>query len=165
MNICRRSSWCPRIAPRYWPLTWAILAAVSLGPTLIADAQAQRELPPGSPALMQPEQLVSTLKSTAKPTVFYVGPKFLYAQAHIPGAEFIGPASDNDSLDRLRKRAVGLTKNSSVVLYCGCCPWDHCPNIRPAFKELQKLGFTNVKALYLPDSFGTDWADKGYPVE
>jgi hypothetical protein len=27
------------------------------------------------------------------------------------------------------------------------------------------MGFTNVKVLYLTDNFGTDWADKGYPVE
>jgi len=114
---------------------------------------------------MRPEQLVSALKTNAKLIVLYVGPKFLYAQAHISGAEYIGPASDTDSLDRLRKRAGAIPKNLAVVLYCGCCPWDHCPNIRPAYRELQRLGFTNVKALYLADSFGTDWADKGYPVE
>jgi hypothetical protein len=27
------------------------------------------------------------------------------------------------------------------------------------------MGFTNVKALYLADNFGADWAGKGYPVE
>jgi hypothetical protein len=27
------------------------------------------------------------------------------------------------------------------------------------------MGFTNVKALYLANNFGADWADKGYPVE
>jgi hypothetical protein len=27
------------------------------------------------------------------------------------------------------------------------------------------MGFTNVKALYLADNFGADWADRGYPVE
>jgi hypothetical protein len=27
------------------------------------------------------------------------------------------------------------------------------------------MGFTNVKALYLADNFGADWAAKGYPVE
>ncbi len=129
------------------------------------DTAPQRELPPGSPALIQPEQLVAALKGSAKPAVLYVGPKFLYAQAHISGAEFIGPAADAESLDRLRKRAAALRKTSAVVLYCGCCPWEHCPNIRPAYKELQKLGFRNVKALYLADSFGTDWAEKGYPVE
>jgi len=142
-----------------------LIAVAVLAFLLPANAQSPCELPPGSPGLIQPEQLVSSIKGNAKPTVLYVGPKFLYAQAHIPGAEFIGPASDRDSLERLRKRAASLSKTSAVVLYCGCCPWDHCPNIRPAYKELQKLGFKNVKALYLADSFGTDWAEKGYATE
>jgi hypothetical protein len=25
------------------------------------------------------------------------------------------------------------------------------------------MGFTNVKALYIANNFGTDWVDKGYP--
>jgi thiosulfate/3-mercaptopyruvate sulfurtransferase len=132
---------------------------------MVATAQSPKDLAPGSAGMMQPEQLVSALQSTAKPTVLYVGPRFLYAQSHICGAEFVGPASDPQSLDHLRKRVTALPKNSQVVLYCGCCPWDHCPNIRPAYKELQKLGYTNVKVLYLPKSFGEDWAGKGYATE
>lgn len=124
------------------------------------------DLAPGSAALVQPELLLKRIKAGgANPAILYVGPRFLYAQAHIPGAELIGSPSDSQSLDKLRKRVASLEKNASIVLYCGCCPWDHCPNIRPAFKELQKLGFTNVKALYLATSFGTDWVEKGYPVE
>jgi rhodanese-related sulfurtransferase len=127
---------------------------------------APSDLPPGSAALIQPEQLAKVLQArSAKPAVLYVGPRFLYGQAHIPGAEFIGPASDSQSLERLRKRAASLPKSAAVVLYCGCCPWDHCPNIRPAYKELQKMGFKNVKALYLANSFGTNWVEKNYPVE
>jgi rhodanese-related sulfurtransferase len=126
----------------------------------------QPGLPPGSPELIQPEELLKALHSkTAKPAILYVGPRFLYAQAHIPGAEFVGAASEVESLDRLRKRVASLPKNSAIVLYCGCCPWEHCPNIRPAHNELQKMGFTNVKALYLANSFGTNWVDKGYPIE
>ena len=129
-------------------------------------AVSQADLPPGSPEVMQPEELLKALRSKAvKPAIFCVGPRFLYAQAHIPGAEFIGPAAEVESLDRLRKRVASLPKNSAVILYCGCCPWEHCPNIRPAYKELQKMGFSNVKALYLANSFGTNWVDRGYPVE
>jgi thiosulfate/3-mercaptopyruvate sulfurtransferase len=50
------------------------------------------------------------------------------------------------------------------VLYCGCCPWSHCPNVHTAYQELQALGFTSVKVLYIADDFGTDWVDKGYPT-
>jgi rhodanese-related sulfurtransferase len=124
------------------------------------------DLPPGSPELIQPEELLKTLQSkTVKPAILYVGPRFLYAQAHIPGAESVGAAGEVESLDKLRKRVASLPKNSAIVIYCGCCPWEHCPNIRPAYKELQRMGFTNVKVLYLANSFGTNWADKGYPVE
>jgi len=152
-------------------LVWMLIAAAVFA-TVVAPARsagqspATSELLPGSAELIQPRELSKALQSgSVKPTVLYVGPRFLYAQAHIRGAEFIGPASDPHSLDNLRKRVTALPRNSSIVLYCGCCPWDHCPNIRPAYKELQKAGFTAVKVLYLANSFGTDWVEKGYPFE
>jgi len=152
-------------------LVWMLIAAAVFA-TVVAPARsagqspATSELLPGSAELIQPQELSKALLSgSVKPTVLYVGPRFLYAQAHIRGAEFIGPASDPHSLDNLRKRVTALPRNSSIVLYCGCCPWEHCPNIRPAYKELQKAGFTAVKVLYLANSFGTDWVEKGYPFE
>lgn len=149
----------------------ALIAAVVLV-TIMAAAQSggqsplALELPPGSAELIQPQDLLKVFQSGAvKPTVLYVGPHFLYAQAHIRGAEFIGPASSPEPLDKLRKRVARLPKNSPIVVYCGCCPWQHCPNIRIALKELRQMGFTAVKALYIANSFGTDWVEKGYPVE
>jgi hypothetical protein len=140
----------------------AVIAAAQIG----GRSPHSSDLPPGSAELIQPQEFLKALQGgAAKPAVLYVGPHFLYAQAHIRGADFIGPASDPQSLDTLRKRVAALPKNSLIVLYCGCCPWDHCPNIRPAFKELQKMGFTRVKALYVATSFGTDWVEKSYPVE
>lgn len=113
---------------------------------------------------MQPADLVQAMKSAQKPLVLYVGPKAFYAQAHIPGAELIGPVGKQEGMDKLRARAASLPKDEVVVIYCGCCPWDHCPNIRPAFAELKKQGFTKVRVLYLATSFGADWKDKGLPV-
>jgi thiosulfate/3-mercaptopyruvate sulfurtransferase len=134
--------------------------------TSAGQSRTASDLPPDSAELMQPQELLKALQSgSVKPTVLYVGPRFLYAQAHIPNAEFIGPASDPQSFDKLRKRVAALPRDASIVLYCGCCPWAHCPNIRPAYKELRKAGFTGVKALYLATSFGSDWVDKGYPIE
>src|SRR3954447_16580580 len=150
---------------RKYLLVAAVIAGLTLAGLTLAGAQTPKELPPGSPALMQPEQLVKALQGSSKPTILYVGPRFLYAQAHIKGAEFVGPASDPKSIDNLRARVAALPKSNAIVVYCGCCPWDHCPNIRPAYKELQKSGFTNVKALYLATSFGEDWAAKGYPTD
>ena len=50
------------------------------------------------------------------------------------------------------------------MIYCGCCPWSHCPNVKPADDALRAMGFTNVKVLYIADNFGADWVNKGYPV-
>jgi len=84
-------------------------------------------------------------------------------QAHIPGAEYIGATSSSQGLGSLRTRVKTLPHEAQIVLYCGCCPWEHCPNIAPAYAELQKLGFKNVKVLYIANNFGADWVDKGYP--
>ena len=132
----------------------------------LAQDLAKREdpLPPGSNHLIQAEELAQALKGARKPVVLYVGPKSIYAQAHIPGAENIGPVVRPEGMEKLRARATSLVKDSPVVIYCGCCPWDHCPNIRPAYSELKKAGFTNVRALYLENSFGENWKDKGLPV-
>ncbi|HEY2172014.1 MAG TPA: rhodanese-like domain-containing protein [Candidatus Angelobacter sp.] len=124
------------------------------------------DLPPGSPQVIQPEELVQAMKTSVsqKPVVLYVGPKAFYAQAHIPGAENIGPVGKPEGMEKLRARAASLPKDSPVVIYCGCCPWDHCPNIRPAFAELKKVGFTRVRVLYLATSLGANWVEKGFPV-
>jgi hypothetical protein len=51
------------------------------------------------------------------------------------------------------------------VIYCGCCPWSACPNIKPALDALRSMGFTKVKAMYIPTNLAKDWTEKGYPIE
>lgn len=123
-------------------------------------------LAPGSAQLINPEDLLAILQSpkSDKPLILNVGPHLIYMQAHIPGAEFIGPASDPQGMQSLLRRVKALPRNQFIILYCGCCPWDHCPNVRPAYDQLHKAGFTKVKVLYIADNFGTDWVDKGYPT-
>ena len=138
----------------------------------VTTAQAQwvhspsTELAPGSPQLINPDQLLKLIQSPKgeKPLVLNVGPMILYMQAHIPGAEYIGPGAEPEGRQRLRERAKPLPRNKFIVLYCGCCPWNHCPNVRPAYNELHTMGFTNVKVLYIANNFGVDWVDKGYPT-
>jgi thiosulfate/3-mercaptopyruvate sulfurtransferase len=135
--------------------------------TLTASAQSgNAELAPGSPQLLNPEDMVKLLQApkAEKPLILNVGPWLLYRQAHIPDAEYIGAGGDKQGLEQLRKRVKSLPHTQAIVLYCGCCPWSHCPNIRPAFKELSAMGFSNVKVLYVANNFGTDWVDKGYPT-
>ena len=122
-------------------------------------------LSPGSPVLVQPQELLESMKTGhEQPVVLYVGPKSFWVQAHIPGADYIGPVAKPEGIENLRTRIASVPKTKSVVIYCGCCPWSHCPNIRPAFAELKKEGFTKVRVLYLPTSFGVDWKEKGLPV-
>jgi len=118
------------------------------------------------PWLIQPADLVSILKSAKgpRPLLIQVGFHVLYVQAHIPGSEFIGPASSPDAVRQLHKRAVALPRTQSIVLYCGCCPWSECPNVRPAYKELSAMGFKNLKILHISRNFGEDWVGKSYPV-
>jgi thiosulfate/3-mercaptopyruvate sulfurtransferase len=119
-----------------------------------------------APQLIQPEELAKTVQSSNgdKPLILQVGFHVLYLQAHIPHAEYVGPASGAEGLQQLRKRVAALQHSQPIVLYCGCCPWSKCPNVNPAYKELRDMGFTNVKVLYIADNFGKDWVDKGYPV-
>ena len=135
-------------------------------------AVAVRAQPAGAPAsipadaLIQPEELVRIVQSdkSAKPLILQVGSKVLFGQAHIPGSEYAGAASTESGRQQLRKRVEALPRNKSIVLYCGCCPWTHCPNVGPAYQELRAMGFTKVKVLYIANNFGADWVDKGYPV-
>jgi len=98
------------------------------------------------------------------PTVIYVGVKTLYEGGHIPGAVFYGPGSTEQGLADLKKFAATLPKNSDVVLYCGCCPLEKCPNLRPAFSALKDSGLARLRVLLLPTSFNSDWVEKGFPI-
>ena len=129
-----------------------------------AQAAAQASaIPTGR--LINPEDLVKLLQTGKdKPLMIQVGSHVLYAQAHIPGSEYIGPASSETGLQQLRKRVESLSRTKLIVLYSGCCPWTHCPNVKPADDALHAMGFTNAKILYISDNFGTNWVNQGYPV-
>jgi len=115
--------------------------------------------------LINPEDLVKILQSgKGNPLILQVGSHTLFLQAHIPGSEYVGAASTDGGLRQLRKRVESLPRNKFIVLYCGCCPWGHCPNVKPADDAMHALGFTNVKVLHISDNFGTNWVDKGYPT-
>jgi thiosulfate/3-mercaptopyruvate sulfurtransferase len=128
-------------------------------------ASAQTEI--SATAMLQPAELEQILRSPSgeKPLILQVGSHVLYAEAHIPGSEYAGAAREDAGLQALQERVKALQRTQFIVLYCGCCPWNKCPNIRPAYKQLQTLGFTRVKVLYLATDFGTDWVGKGYAVD
>ena len=116
--------------------------------------------------LIDPADLAKIVQSSSseRPLILQVGSRILFDEAHIPGSVYVGAASTDNGLQTLRKRLEGVAKGKFIVLYCGCCPWNHCPNVKPADDIVQSMGFTNVKVLYIAGNFGTDWVDKGYPV-
>jgi thiosulfate/3-mercaptopyruvate sulfurtransferase len=119
-----------------------------------------------SAQMIQPATLAKELASSkTKPMVLQVGFLTLYKQAHIPGAEYCGPARNTEGIAKLRKCVEKISRTKMIVIYCGCCPWKDCPNVRPAFAELKKLGFKNLRVLDIPQTFGEDWVKKGFPVQ
>jgi hypothetical protein len=139
------------------------------GPALVGDPP--RALAPDDPwtadQLLQAEDLARIVSDPGNdsPLILYVGPAVLYKRAHVPGAKGIGSTGEPDGLKSLQREAQALGRDRELVLYCGCCPWKVCPNVRPAFKMLQDMGFKRVKVLYLPHSLRQDWVNKGFPVE
>jgi rhodanese-related sulfurtransferase len=115
--------------------------------------------------LVQPAEVAAKLNGAHKPKVLYVGFPVLYRNNHIPGAIFAGPGSKEAGIQALKDAVAKLPKNAEIVLYCGCCPWTQCPNVRPALQALKDLGYQRVKVMEIPTNFATDWIDKGYPVE
>lgn len=120
-----------------------------------------------SSATVEPAALVKELDGpkASRPTVVCIGFHPLYRGAHVPGASFQGPASSPEGVEDLKHWASTLPRSTPIVLYCGCCPFAQCPNVRPAFSTLHDMGFTSVRVLMLPTNFATDWAAKGYHVE
>jgi len=155
--------------------SFALLGATACG----RDASPEPKPAPGAPPtatspaapaasdlpLLAPEELARILAGPGdKPLLFHVGFKKLYQQAHIPGSEFLGPGADDEALERLRQRVADLPRTADIVIYCGCCPWKHCPNVKPAYEVLRELGFTHARVLDIPQDLGVDWVARGFPV-
>ncbi len=93
------------------------------------------------------------------PVIINVGPG-----AIIPHSLNAGPASEPAGKSELESILAKLNKNADIVVYCGCCPFDHCPNVRPAIDILKNKKFTNYHLLNLPQNINANWISKGYPV-
>jgi len=116
--------------------------------------------------LTPPAQIAAELK-TQDPSrhIFYVGFPILFKGAHVKGAAFTGPCSKKEGTDLLAAALKEIPRDAELIIYCGCCPFVRCPNIRPAYQALKDRGYTNIKVLELPSNLHTDWVEKGYPIE
>ena len=141
----------------------ALILAMFAG-VVVRAADDAPPLPPSD--LMTAAQLNSQLPEVkaGKIVLIQVGFLTMYKMGHIPGSQYAGAASKAEGLAALKKLVAKLPRNQQIVIYCGCCPWDDCPNIRPAFRALKEMGFSNLKVLDIPERLGDDWTAKGYPV-
>ncbi len=112
--------------------------------------------------LMEPSELAAIINNPTvkKPIIYSIGPG-----ADIKGCIELGAAQEKENLIKLATAVSRLDKNTEIVLLCGCCPFEHCPNIRPSFDLLTKMKFTNHKLLNLSHNLKVDWIDKGYPMK
>jgi len=109
--------------------------------------------------LIEPSALAKTLQANkGLPVIISVGPG-----AIIPHSIDIGMVNDEKNLEKFKEELSKLPKSTNIVVYCGCCPFEHCPDVRPAIDELKKMKFTNYHLLNLPHNIRTDWISKGYP--
>ncbi len=112
--------------------------------------------------LLAPADLAAVINSSTakKPIIISVGPGAL-----IKGSMDMGPVHENANLEKLKLQLSKLPKDANIVIYCGCCPFEHCPNIRPAFILLNEMKFSNAHLLNLEHNIKTDWVAKGYPTQ
>lgn len=149
------------------PLLIALVVLIFPQPVPAQAHKASTPDPWDKMQVITPVDMVKLLASSdaKKPPIICVGFEFLYKGAHIPGAQFIGPGREAKGIEALKQWATSVSHNTDVVIYCGCCPFKHCPNIRPAYQALHQAGLTHIRVLEIEDSFAKDWVDKRYPVE
>lgn len=134
--------------------------------TVTKHVQAAQPDPWTSDQTVEPAALAKEISGPAsgRPVVVSVSPHAMYLGGHIPGAVYEGPGSSPQAIEGLKQWARRLPRSANLVVYCGCCPMPHCPNLRPAFRALHSMGFTHLRALILPTNYYTDWYSKGYPT-
>src|SRR5213596_2507682 len=95
--------------------------------------------------LIEPAELAQIIqKNEASPIVYSIGPG-----AVIKNSIDIGSIKEPENMQEFKKQLSKLSKDADVVVYCGCCPFEHCPNVRPAVAALKEMKFTNYKLLNL----------------
>ena len=115
----------------------------------ISFKKQQKEEPWTQGQLLDPSDLAKTLNNSK------TNQPYIYS---------IGPGQNKENLNKLKEQLSKLPRDANIVIYCGCCPFEHCPNIRPAFTLLNEMKFTNQKLLNLSHNIKMDWIDKGFPV-
>ena len=146
----RRRRGRARPARRRRALNWESMRLLVIG-LLAALAAAQA----ADTSLAQPKELVAQIQAKGpQPALIHVGFAVLYRGKHIPNSVYAGPANTPAGLQALRAAVASLPRDREIVVYCGCCPWDHCPNIKPAMEALKQMGFTRGESALHPHQPG-----------
>jgi hypothetical protein len=141
----------------------AILIVLGLGSSaVVAQNNPLKKDPWTKSQLMAPSVLAELIKNpkVSKPLIFNIG-----VVENIKGAINMGASSEKENLLRFKRKLSSIPKNSTIVIYCGCCPFERCPNIRPAFNAMQQAGFKSGLLLNLPTNVKVDWINKGFPLD
>ncbi len=101
---------------------------------------------------------------SGKLAVLHVGRATLFQGQRIPGSNHAGDASTPAGQKSLLALLRALPSSTPAILYCGCCPLDHCAFIRPAEEAARASGRAKTFVLDLQTNFDRDWVAKGYPV-
>ena len=110
--------------------------------------------------MLQPSELAATIKDNKEISViFSIGPG-----AVIPHSRDMGMIKEEENMKKFKGELEALPRDTSIIIYCGCCPYEHCPNVRPAIELLREMKFTHYKLLDLPHNIKIDWINKGYPT-
>ena len=146
---------------KIWYSIFLLLILLVSSLVFIGFKKQQKKEPWTQEQLLDPSDLAKTLNNskTNQPYIYSIGPG-----ATIKSSIDIGPAQNKENLNKLKEQLSKLPKDANIVIYCGCCPFEHCPNIRPAFTLLNEMKFTNQKLLNLHHNIKVDWIDKGFPV-
>lgn len=148
-----------RISSMYFKkIGYAFLLSVSILFTNATLAQQKNNWT--NDQLMDPAMLAKKITEGKNvPLMISVGPMAL-----IPHSIDMGPASEEKGLVTLKDSLSKLSKDKDIVIYCGCCPFERCPNVRPAIDLLKQMKFSKYHLLNLPVSIKANWIDKGYPT-
>lgn len=92
------------------------------------DSHAQNPVNWTEKQLVEPADLANAI-STKKdiPVIISVGPG-----ATIPNSVDVGMINNSEGLQKLKTELKTMDRDKKIVIYCGCCPYEHCPNVRPA---------------------------------
>jgi thiosulfate/3-mercaptopyruvate sulfurtransferase len=144
----------------------AVMVACDKGNST-GEQAAPLETPPPLGPMISPAELAKRLDEvkSGRVAVLYVGPDMLFDQARVPGARRLPEAGTDAGYQALVAQIAATPKDTEIVVYCGCCPYRSCQNVRPASKAIRASGRTNAKYLDIPTNFRTDWIKPGFPVE